>query len=69
MSRKSKKKEFDCIEMKSDIQAQMQSEYEKRKVEFNSFADYVNAQCDESAWAKSIVEKIKKSHRSPKKIA
>ena len=66
MSKIGKKKDFDCVEMKNEIQAKILADYEKKGSDFKSLVDYVNAQCDESPWAKGIIEKIKKAHKAPK---
>jgi len=66
MSKTGKKKDFDCVEMKNEIQAKILADYEEKKGEFKSFTDYVTAQCEESPWAKGIISKIKKAHKSPK---
>lgn len=50
-------KTFDCVEMKNRIQRELREEYEARKDEFSSYADFINATADESEeirayWAK-----------------
>ena len=42
------KKTFDCVEMKNRIQRQLRDEYEARKAEFSSYADFVNATVEQS---------------------
>ena len=38
-----RKKTFDCVEMKDRIQQKLREEYESRKSEFDSYADFINA--------------------------
>ena len=45
---KDKTKTFDCVEMKKHIQQELREEYEARKTEFSSYADFINATADES---------------------
>ena len=69
MQKNAKKKDFDCVEMKNKIQKDILVRYEKRKGEFNSLADFIKAECDESPWVQGIIEKIKKAQNSTKKTA
>ena len=41
-------KKFDCVEMKNAIQQQLRQEYERRKNEFASYADFINSTADKS---------------------
>ena len=43
-----KKKAFDCLELKDRIQRELLAEYEARKDEFKSYADFIFATADES---------------------
>ena len=45
-------KAFDCVEMKNRIQADVVAEYERRKREFASFTDFVEA--TESGWEREL---------------
>jgi hypothetical protein len=45
-----KTKTFDCVEMKNRIQAEIMAEYETRKNEFTTFADFLEARARESEW-------------------
>jgi hypothetical protein len=45
-----KTKEFDCVEMKDRIQAELQAEFTTRKNEFASYADFLEAKAGESPW-------------------
>ena len=37
-----KKKTFDCVEMKRQAQAKLMAEYEDRKNEFSSYAEFIH---------------------------
>jgi hypothetical protein len=52
-----KTKTFDCVEMKRQIQEQLREEYETRKIEFASYADFLNVKADQSPWVRKIREK------------
>ena len=39
---------FDCLEMKERVQRELRLEYEARRAEFSSYADFINATADES---------------------
>jgi hypothetical protein len=54
MARKSKT--FDCVEMKNRIQAEVLAEYEARKDEFTSFAEFLKS--TESDWEREVREGI-----------
>ena len=56
-----KHKTFDCVEMKHRVQREVQKEYERRKAEFSSYAEFINKSLDESAWGKSAKSKLKRS--------
>ena len=61
MTKKVKKKEFDCVEMKNEIQKTLMKEYEGRKGEFESFADFLNAKSEESTWQRLFRAKVAKA--------
>lgn len=44
-----KTKTFDCVEMKRRAQELLQAEYEARKGEFASWADFINAKAKSTA--------------------
>ena len=52
-----KDKTFDCVEMKSRIQAERLAEYEARKGEFASYLDFINARVKDSELAQAIRQK------------
>lgn len=43
-----RRKTFDCVEEKNRIQRELLAEYETRKDEFKSYADFIFATADES---------------------
>ena len=51
---------FDCVEMKNRIQEELMQEYESRKGEFSSYADFIVATAAESdeirAWRQRIAK-------------
>ncbi len=55
---KTKRKTFDCVEMKRRIQKELREEYEARKAEFSSYAEFINATADESDEIRSFRERI-----------
>ena len=52
------KKKFDCVESKARAQRELMREYEERRGEFASYADFVNATAAKNpkiaAWRKKI---------------
>ena len=59
-----KKKTFDCVEMKNRIQEELRKEYEARKAEFDSYADFINATAGESKEIKEFGKKMSISRKS-----
>ena len=57
MSTKTKKKTVDCVEMKRRAQEKLMAEYEARKDQFSSFADFIHTKSAESEWVQSIRKK------------
>lgn len=58
------RKTFDCVEMKDRIQKELRVEYEARKDEFSSYAEFINATAEESEeirayWAKVAAARAK----------
>lgn len=64
MTKKAKNKDFDCVEMKNEIQKALMKEYEGRKREFKSFADFLNAKSEESQWQRAFRDRVAKATRS-----
>jgi hypothetical protein len=56
----SQTKSFDCVEMKNRIQVERLAEYEARKGEFASYADFINARVKDSELMKIVQEKLQK---------
>ncbi|MBN2318301.1 MAG: hypothetical protein JXR49_04455 [Acidobacteria bacterium] len=54
---KSKGKSFDCVEMKNEIQQDLLLEYEARKKDFETYAEFIRSTADEDL---AIVEFRKK---------
>lgn len=53
-----KAKTFDCVEMKNRIQRELMAEYQSRKDEFSSYADFIVGTADESEQIRAWREKI-----------
>ena len=53
-----KTKTFDCVEMKRRIQEELRREYEARKMEFASYADFLQAKADRSPWVRQLRERF-----------
>ncbi len=47
-----KTKSFDCVAMKNRIQKKLMQEYEARKDEFPSYADFIRATVQENEWCR-----------------
>lgn len=45
-------KSFDCVAMKNRIQAKLMEEYQARKGEFGSYADFIAASANEHEWCR-----------------
>ena len=58
-----KAKTFDCVAMKNRIQEQLMEEYESRKDEFASYAEFIVATADRSALVRSWWARIGGPHR------
>jgi len=59
-----KDKSFDCVEMKNRIQQELRKEYEARKAEFSSYADFINATAGECEEIKEFRNKLANSRQS-----
>ena len=53
-----KAKAFDCVEMKRKAQERLRREYEERKSEFASYADFINKKAEDSPLWKKMQAKI-----------
>ena len=47
-------KTFDCVRMKRDAQERLNAEYETRRAEFASYAEFLQAAVTESEWTAAI---------------
>ena len=65
MTTKTKRKTFDCVEMKNRIQAKILAEYEARKDEFLSYEAFTAARLRRSPWARRIWAKFARQIRNP----
>ena len=53
-----KKKPFDCVEMKHKAQKRLQVKYEARKNEFSSYAEFITATASESPEIQKFLDKV-----------
>jgi len=51
-------KQFDCVEFKQQSQERLMAEYEKRKTEFASYGDFIQAKVFEDEWSRHLWESI-----------
>jgi len=47
-------KAFDCVEFKRQSQLRLRAEYEERKGEFDSYADFIRAKTQEEDWSRRM---------------
>ena len=52
-----KHKTFDCVDMKRKAQQEILAEWERRKGEFSSYGEFLEATIRESDWARGIWER------------
>ncbi len=57
-------KSFDCVEMKNHIQHELLEEYEARKNEFTSYADFINKTALEDEEIRNFIERINQAKRA-----
>lgn len=53
------KKSFDCVEMKRKAQKRLRSEYEARKGEFSSYAEFITITASQSPETRAFLEKVR----------
>jgi len=58
---RTKRKTFDCVEMKNRIQAERLREYESRKGEFSSYLDFIEARVKDSELANIVRQKTQRA--------
>ena len=61
-----KTKTFDCVTMKNRIQAKLMEEYETRKGEFDSYADFIATSVREHDWCRKQLERITRTPAQPR---
>lgn len=59
---KHEEKKFDCVEMKNGVQAKLLREYNEKKDDFESYAEFIRSTADEDP---SIAEFRKKMAQKP----
>ncbi|MBN1900696.1 hypothetical protein JW926_05140 [Candidatus Sumerlaeota bacterium] len=59
-----KNKSFDCVEMKNRIQEELWKEYESRKADFASYADFINVTAEETKEIKEFRKNLSISGKS-----
>lgn len=52
-------KNFDCVKMKHRTQRKLREDYERRKGEFQSHANFLTAKSEESEWQRSFWETVR----------
>lgn len=60
-----KTKPFDCVEMKRKAQEELLARYEERKDEFASYWQFLQAECQESAWCRELRDRFQVEQREP----
>jgi hypothetical protein len=63
---KTKKKPFDCVEMKNRAQRELMKEYEARRGEFASYVDFLNATADADPRIKAWRKKLRLARQAAK---
>lgn len=61
---KAKTKTFDCVEMKNRIQRELMQEYEARKGEFSSYAQFIRATADADPKVMAFRQRIARARES-----
>jgi len=52
-------KGFDCVQMKRSAQDALRKEYESRKSEFGSYAEFLEAKATEQQWQRDLLAAIR----------
>jgi len=55
-----KRKTFDCVEMKRRAQEELLVDWESRKHEFSSYGAFLEATVQESEWTRKTWERVQK---------
>ena len=53
-------KTFDCVEFKRQAQKRLGEEYERRREEFDTYYDFLNAKAEESEWVRRTEQKFRR---------
>lgn len=61
---KTRTNDFDCVEMKNEIQRQLMAEYEANKDKYTSYADFINKTAEETELMKKLKAKLARSKRA-----
>lgn len=61
-----RKKKFDCVQMKNNIQRKLMREYESKKAQFDSYADFLNATADKLEEIRIFRDKVAKAKAAAK---
>jgi hypothetical protein len=56
--------DFDCVEMKNQIQRRMMAEYEANTEQFASYVDFINKKAEQSDLMRMLKDKINRSKRA-----
>ena len=57
-----KTKEFDCVKMKNDIQAQRYEEYIANKDKYESYAHFIEERAKKSPWVQETIRRFKSAN-------
>lgn len=61
---KKRTNDFDCVEMKHEIQRQLMAEYEANKDKYTSYGDFINKTAEQSELMKKLKAKQARSKRA-----
>ena len=62
MGTRDSRKDFDCIEMKLEIQQKMWERFQKSKSQYKDFSEFLEK--ESSTWVDEEIERIRKSEKS-----
>ena len=54
-----KTKDFDCVEMKNEIQARLYDEYLANKDKYTSYVDFIEERAKNSPWVQETIRRFK----------
>ena len=61
-----KTKPFDCVEMKRKAQEKIQADWARRRGEFPSYGEFLEATLKESEWGRKVWSKLHGRKRDPR---